>query len=266
MAAAGMLIAGGLHTSTDTRAVAAIALLLVAAYAQLPNGSGWGRRTQLAIGTLAFPGGIAFASLIGVNQQFAIVDLTLAGAAAGIAIAWPRSRAESHQVRIAAMAASTILASVGAGITLYLHGVTTPEAYVATPAGLSLTWGAALLFRNRSMPSLVLLPGLLIGLLPTLALALGVDHGRQALLLVAAALLVIVGAELRLGTPLVTGTAIIGLLSVRLIGPQLATMPKWVLFGAVGAVLLTLGATWEARLEDIRRLSAQLRPRIAALR
>jgi hypothetical protein len=53
---------------------------------------------------------------------------------------------------------------------------------------------------------------------------------------------------------------------VRVLGPEVSRLPHWVALGVVGAVLLSLGATWEARLLDIRRAAHAVRPRIGALR
>lgn len=92
------------------------------------------------------------------------------------------------------------------------------------------------------------------------------DGRRQLLLLVVATILVGLGAELRLAAPLATGAVVIAFLSVRVVGPELATLPHWILWAAAGSILLTLGATWEARLDDARRFSGLVRPRIEALR
>jgi hypothetical protein len=160
----------------------------------------------------------------------------------------------------------TSLAGIAGGVTLNLHNVTTPEAHVATPAALMLALGAATLYRNRQASSVVLVPGLALALLPTFALAMNDDHGRQAVALVAATVVICLGAELRLATPLAVGAGMIGLLSLRVVGPQLAQMPHWIAWAAAGTILLTLGATWEARLEDVRRIRGALLPRIIALR
>lgn len=261
-----LLATAGAEATPDTRALLAVALLVGAVYVQLADGGAWLRRIQLASIAFAYPGILAFGSIAGDSQRFAAVDFVLAVAAVGVAAAWPSTRDGAAAVRQLALGTASLLASVGTGITLDLHGVTTPEAYIAVPAASWLAWGAALLIWDRRVPSTVLMPGLLVGLLPTFVMSLGEDHGRQAVTLVAATVLVVIGAELRLGTPMFTGAAAIGVLSLRLVGPQLATMPKWTMFGAAGAVLLTLGATWEARLEDIHRLRGSLRPRIAALR
>lgn len=261
-----LVMAFGIHSSADARAVAAIALPILAVYVLALRGGGWTRRTQIVVGTLGVPGLLAWNSLIAVDQRFATVDFVLAAAAAGVAIAWPNARPAAYAVRGTALVVTTMLSTLAASITLHLHDVATIEAYLATPAGLMTVIAAILLYRNRELSSAVLAPGLTLGLLPTLFLALGNDPQRQVILLVAATVIVCVGAELRLGVPLAAGAGILGLLALRLAGPQLAMLPKWEVLAAAGAVLLTLGATWDSRLEDARKLKCAVTPRLQALR
>lgn len=264
--AATLVMAAGATAGAGVRAGAAIALPVVAVYVLMIEGGSWIRRTQIALSSLGFTGLVAWRTVAAVDERFATVNFVLAGAAAGVAIAWPRSRRNTEAVRVAAIATMVVLATMASTITLHLHHVATIEAYLATPASLILVSAAAMLVRDRTLPSVVLLPGLMLAMTPTLFMGLRGDHGRQAILLVASAVLVVAGAEFRLATPLTLGSVAIGLLSLRLAGPQLAMLPKWELFAAVGAVLLTLGATWDARLADARRIRGRMRPKIAALR
>jgi hypothetical protein len=263
--ASSMLMAAGATASQQAKAQLAVALLVLPVYLLALEGGDWLRRAQVTAGSFAVAGGSMWLSSAGLTQQFANVNFALAFASAGVAVVWPRSRANVAAVRWAALSTATVLLSMAVDITLVRHDVATIEAYFATPFGIALGAGAGLLARNRQLPSVVLVPGL-VGFLPTLLMALGHDHQRQAILLVAAALLVCIGAELRLATPLAAGAGVVALLALRLAGPELAVLPKWELFAAVGAVLLTLGATWDARLADIRKARAALGSRIAALR
>lgn len=266
ISAATLVIAAGIQAGSNVRTAAAIALPVLAIYVQLPDGTGWTRRIQIAVSAIGIPGALAWMSLAADTPRFAGIDFALAVAAAGLGGVWPQSRAGSTSVRAVALSVAIALASIAAGITLDLHGVTTAEAYVATPAGLILAWGAVLLMRDRRMPSTVLAPGLGVGLLPTVLLALGNDHGRQAVALVAATVIVYLGAELRLAVPLLAGAGIIGAVSLRVAGPHIVELPHWLMWFAAGTVLLTLGATWEARLADAHRLTGLIRPRLEALR
>jgi hypothetical protein len=260
-----MVIAACAQTTPAVRAQLTVALLVLPVYLLALDGGEWLRRAQLSVSSLALAGAAVWVSLAGISARFATVNFALAFAAVGVAVLWPRTRAKATAVRAAALSTASVLVSIAVDITLVRHGVATIEAYLATPFGIALGAGAGLLARNRRLSSIVLVPGL-VGLLPTLLMALGHDHQRQAILLVAAALLVCIGAELRLAAPLTAGAGVVGLLALRLAGPELAALPKWEIFAAVGAVLLTLGATWDARLADVRKARAALEPRIAALR
>ncbi|HWC35951.1 MAG TPA: hypothetical protein VG650_14135 [Mycobacteriales bacterium] len=266
VSAAMLLTAVALHSSSGARVLAALVLPALAVGPLLFDGAGWVRRLRIAVVPLVFPAAIAWLSLIGATPRFADVNFALAAGAAAVAALWPASRQGSALARGSALAAAVVFASVAAGITLDLHAVTAPEAYTATPVGLGLAWGAALLRRDRQLSSAVLLPALFVGLLPPLLPALGPDAGRRAVLLVAATVLVCLGAELRLATPLAAGATVVGLLSLRVAGPMFIELPHWLMWFAAGAVLLTLGATWEARVADARNLKGLIRPRLAALR
>jgi hypothetical protein len=50
------------------------------------------------------------------------------------------------------------------------------------------------------------------------------------------------------------------LLVLRLAGPYVAAaVPRWVLIGMAGALLVALGATWERRLTEARQLVGYVR-------
>ena len=47
---------------------------------------------------------------------------------------------------------------------------------------------------------------------------------------------------------------------LRLAGPYLGnTVPRWVLIGAAGALLIATGVTWERRLHEARQVRAYVR-------
>jgi hypothetical protein len=169
-------------------------------------------------------------------------------------------------LRWLACAVATVYAGVAAGAGLHLHGVDAPEWYVATPAVMWLDLGVVAMLRHRTVTSAVLLPALVVGLTPTLWLALDGDTARQAVLLVIGILLLAAGGWLRLGSPLYVGAVVVAVLTVRIVGPHVVALPRWLTLGGAGVVLLLLGATWERRLSDARRLAGRLRPGIAALR
>lgn len=101
--------------------------------------------------------------------------------------------------------------------------------------------------------------GLAATLLPSLAAAWDDPHWTRPLLLGTAALLTtLLGARHRLQAPLVLGGSVLILGALHELAPYLVQMtgalPRWVPFALAGLLLLTLGATYEQRLRDVRRV------------
>ncbi len=130
------------------------------------------------------------------------------------------------------------------------------EAYTAPAAALMLAAG---LLRWRDAPGrswLSLGPAVALGIGPTLGLGILDD---DTLRVVVAALLclaaVLTGAVLRLQAPLLIGAAGLVSLGVGQWGGYLVQLPRWITLGAVGVVLMWVGATFEHRRRDWRRAS-----------
>ncbi|RPF32042.1 hypothetical protein EDD92_1914 [Streptomyces sp. TLI_185] len=101
--------------------------------------------------------------------------------------------------------------------------------------------------------------GLAATLLPSLAAAWDDPHWTRPLLLGTAALLTtLLGARHRLQAPLVLGGSVLILDALHELAPYLVQMtgalPRWVPFALAGLLLLALGATYERRLRDVRRV------------
>jgi len=72
--------------------------------------------------------------------------------------------------------------------------------------------------------------------------------------------LVLVGLRGRWSAPLVIGAAVGGVLVVRMAAPYVdAAVPRWVLIGAAGALLIATGVTWERRLQEARHMVGYVR-------
>jgi hypothetical protein len=100
-----------------------------------------------------------------------------------------------------------------------------------------------------------LTPGLVLLLLPSLIATLPHPTSLRALLLGIGALAVLLaGAYLRWAAPLVVASATLLVLAVVNLAPYANAVPRWVLFGLAGALLLYLGVTWERRLRNARTL------------
>jgi len=75
--------------------------------------------------------------------------------------------------------------------------------------------------------------------------------------------MILAGVRSRLQAPLLLGAAVAVLGAGREIAPWLTRLagmlPGWVPIAVIGMILLGTGATYEARLRDLRRLRAALR-------
>jgi hypothetical protein len=155
--------------------------------------------------------------------------------------------------------AATALAATWAWLSV--AGVALLEAYTLPAAAVALAAGAGTR-RRRPRPSswLAFGPGLAVGLLPSLAAAVGGDGTARPLLLTGAALLaVLAGGRARLQAPLVLGGGTLLVLGLDAVGPVAAQLPRWVSIGAAGLLLLWLGATAERRLARLRELREQFK-------
>jgi hypothetical protein len=65
---------------------------------------------------------------------------------------------------------------------------------------------------------------------------------------------VLVGAATRQQAPLAVG-AVVGMLdTLWLLAPYANALPRWLLLGGIGLLLVVVGATYESRLRDVRGL------------
>lgn len=160
--------------------------------------------------------------------------------------------------------AGLILAQAGLCVHLAAAGVSVPEPYTLPAAGIMLGYGWHGPRRVAGLNSWARYgPGLALALLPSLAAVL-VDGGwiRPLLLGLACLGLMLAGARARLGAPLVTGAAVLVAEAGRELAPAARDLagwvPGWVPIAAGGAGLIVAGATYEARLRDLRRLRRAL--------
>jgi hypothetical protein len=194
--------------------------------------------------------GAAFATAFSVSVQLPVV-LTLTGAAL-IAVALV-----SDDRRLVSVAGGLVLMSAS-WVRLGVVGVTAVEAYTLPTGLVLLVLGTIRMVRRPGSSSIpVLLPGLTLSLLPSLWVAVSEPTSLRALLLgIAATAVMLVGAYLRWIAPLLFGAAVVLVLAAINLAPYAAAIPRWVLFGLLGAALLYLGVTWEKRLRNARTLIA----------
>lgn len=141
------------------------------------------------------------------------------------------------------------------------RGVEAPELYTV-PAALVLLAGG--IYRLRTDPGAsslrALSSGLVLGLLPSLLLALDEPVTVRGALIAAAGLAVLAaGVRARWTAPVLAGALTTGLVALRHLGPVAEAVPRWVSLAAVGLVLLLVGITWEARRRNVATADRYLR-------
>lgn len=184
------------------------------------------------------------------------LSLALAGVLAlGVSVRADRRRAAY---------VGTVLLIVASWIRLMEWSVHSPEAYtlpVTVPA-LLVGW-----LRRREDPSVsswaAYGTGLSVTLVPSLVAAWGdQDWPRPLLLGVCALVVTLAGAHYRLQAPLLLGGGVLALDALHELAPAVMVvvdqLPRWVPLGLAGALLLAVGATYEHRLRDVRRLRESL--------
>lgn len=160
--------------------------------------------------------------------------------------------------------AAAALWLAAAWVRLAAWEVGTPEAYTLPVTGPALVVGFLRRRRDTAVSSwTAYAPGLAATLVPGLLAAWDDQHWLRPLLLGVAALAVtLVGARRRLQAPLVLGAGALALVALHELAPYLTqvvgALPRWVPPALAGLVLLVLGATYEHRLRDARRLREAL--------
>ncbi|MFK4226166.1 SCO7613 C-terminal domain-containing membrane protein [Streptomyces sp. NPDC019890] len=183
--------------------------------------------------------------------------LALVLALGGVIAAGTAVRAER---RPAAGYLAAVLFVLATWVRLAASDVSVPEAYTLPVTVPALAVG---LLRRRRDPQAsswtAYGPGLAATLLPSLVAAWGDEHWLRPLLLGVAALAVtLAGARLRLQSLLVLGGAVLALDALHELAPYVVqvvgALPRWLPPALAGLLLLAVGATYEQRLRDARRL------------
>jgi hypothetical protein len=150
-----------------------------------------------------------------------------------------------------------LLLAAASWVRLWDIGVQEPEPYTLPSAAALLVVGLVYLRRHYAAATMTALaPGLALATVPSLLWVLADPTGPRTLLLGLACLaLVVAGLLLRWAAPLLAGALVGGLEVVRLAAPYIGdAVPRWVLIGAAGALLIAMGVTWERRLRDARQV------------
>lgn len=199
----------------------------------------------------------AVAGLLAVG--LAVVDppmLALVLSLGGVITAATALRPERRQAGYAA----TVLFLLAGWVRLVAWEVTAPEAYTLPVSVALLVVGFLRRRRDAALSSWTAYgAGLAVTLVPSLMAAWGDEHWLRPLLLGTGALAVtLVGARHRLRAPLALGGSVLALVALHELAPYIAqvvgALPRWVPPALAGLVLLVLGATYEQRLRDARRV------------
>ncbi|MFI8997793.1 SCO7613 C-terminal domain-containing membrane protein [Streptomyces sp. NPDC053542] len=240
-------------TAFAVLAAAVVAAGAAAAWHRIP---GRGQVSTAVEGTGYLLAVIALA-LTALHPDALSLALAVTGVA-GLAIALRPDRRRAALVGTALLIASS-------WVRLALADVTSPEAYTLPVTAVALAIGHR---RRKSTPGTsswaAYGAGLSATMLPSLAATWSDENWVRPLLLGTAALLAtVVGVRTRLQAPLVVGSGVLLLVGAHELAPTvvqvLGLLPRWVPLAAAGLLLLLLGATYEKRLTEARRLRDTVR-------
>ncbi|MFD3552305.1 SCO7613 C-terminal domain-containing membrane protein [Streptomyces goshikiensis] len=186
--------------------------------------------------------------------------LALALALAGVVCAGSAVRADRRALGWAA----GVLFVTATWVRLASAGVGVPEAYALPVTLPALAVGFLRRRRDPAASSWTAYgPGLAATLLPSLAAAWGDPYWLRPLLLGVAALgVTLAGAHRRLRAPLLLGGGTLAAVALHELAPYVVqvadALPRWLPPALAGLLLLAVGATYEKRLRDARRLRSAL--------
>lgn len=187
------------------------------------------------------------------DAPFLALVLALCGVlAAGTAVRPERRRAAGYL--------SAVLFVAAMWVRLAASGVSVPEAYTLPVTVPALVVGVLRRRRDPAASSWTAYgPGLAATLVPSLFAAWAdTEWVRPLLLGVAALVITLLGARLRLQALLLLGGAVLALVALHELAPYVVqvagALPRWLPPALAGALLLVVGATYEQRLRDARRL------------
>ncbi|GGL45554.1 SCO7613 C-terminal domain-containing membrane protein [Planomonospora parontospora] len=181
--------------------------------------------------------------------------LSLACAVVGVLLSGTALRPDRRQ----AAYAGTGFLLVAAWLRLLASDVTVVEAYTVPLSLVLLAFGLLRTRGGRASSWSVYGSGLASGLLPSTIAVLTGDGGLRPLLLgVFALAILLAGARSGLQAPAVLGGLTLAVVALHELAPWIAqavaAVPRWVPMALGGLLLVVVGATYEARLREVRRL------------
>ncbi|WP_157518997.1 SCO7613 C-terminal domain-containing membrane protein [Herbidospora mongoliensis] len=243
LCAGGFAVAAWLSADQQTRFLPFVLLAVAAAAAP------W-RWTEIGAGVLGLAGLVVVPDL----RTFSLAAATAGVIAAGVAL-----RKERGNVAYLA----TALLLIASWSRLYIEDVTLVEAYTAPFSAVLLVFGW---WKARSASSWQAYgAGLTFTLLPSLFVLYDQPEGwvRPLALGLVALVVLVVGALKRLQAPAVLGGFTLAAVTIHEIAPWVVDLvllvPRWVPMAAGGLLLLLVGATYESRIRDVKRVGAAIR-------
>ncbi|MEU3480511.1 SCO7613 C-terminal domain-containing membrane protein [Streptomyces sp. NPDC033754] len=191
------------------------------------------------------------------RPAFLALALALGGVIAAATAVRPERRAFASWT-------AAVLFLLATWVRLAVSDVTTPEAYTLPVTLPALAVGFLRRRRDPEAASWTAYgPGLAATLLPSLVAAwVDPDWVRPLLLGVAALVVTLLGARFRLQALLVLGGTVLALDGLHELAPYVVqavgALPRWLPPALAGLLLLAVGATYEQRLRDARRLRERL--------
>jgi hypothetical protein len=232
------------HTALLVLAVPVVAALVAARVEDVP--------TRVSVEVTGAVAGLLAIALTVTDPALLATVLALCGViVAGTAV---------REDRRGAGYAAAALFVLATWVRLAAWGVGSPEAYTLPVTVPALLVGA---FRRRRDPAVsswtAYAPGLTVTLVPSLFAAWGDAQWPRPLLLGTAALAVtLLGARHRLQAPLVLGGTVLVLDALHELAPYIVqvvdALPRWTPPALAGLLLLAVGATYEQRIRDARRV------------
>ena len=207
---------------------------------------------------LAGVAGIAVGVLLGTPRPFdpsvfSAYAVTAAMVAFGLS-SLRRQHGEAYLEAAAAVSIGVLWAWLAVANVAPVELYTVPAAVMLTGLGLARRTRVATMGSWSAYGV-----GLALGFGPSLVIALRTGGAIRPLgLIVAAFAAVLFGVYGRLQAPIVAGAATLVVLAVEGVGPVAAEIPRWVLLGTVGVIVLWLGASADRRLDQLHRWRASL--------
>lgn len=259
-----LVVASALHASRYVGAfilVGAAALLVGVTFAFTSTETRFAR-SRLAILDGLAAGAIIVATTLSLdNAQALATVLTLGGLVVGLGAL----RGGRSYLGWTALA----IEIVACWAWLHVAELKIIEAYTVPAAVAVSVIGIATMRRTPRLSSwLTLGPGIAALLGPTLVLVLtgdteGSNTIRPMILAIVAAAIMIAGGQTQRQAPFILGATAVVTVAARVVTPlvpQLTTVvPIWIPLGLAGVALIALGATWEQRTHDVKKLVGRVR-------